>query len=43
MGVETLVDQLEGRGEPKRQAVVICRFEEGQSTGPVQQKRPTAR
>ena len=36
MGVETLVDQLEEPGGPMRQAVVICRFEEGQSTGPVQ-------
>lgn len=42
MGVETLVDQLEERGAPMRQAVVICRFEEGQSTGPVRRKRSAA-
>ncbi|MFF2031325.1 LacI family DNA-binding transcriptional regulator [Arthrobacter sp. NPDC058192] len=34
MGVETLVDQLEQRGEPMRQELVSCSFEEGQSTGP---------
>lgn len=41
MGVETLVDQLEERGGPMGQAVVICRFEEGQSTGPAQRKPST--
>jgi hypothetical protein len=40
MGVETLVDQLEERGGPMRQAVVICRFEEGQSTGPARRAAP---
>ena len=34
MGVESLVDQLEGRDKPMRQALVSCSFEEGQSTGP---------
>jgi DNA-binding LacI/PurR family transcriptional regulator len=34
MGVETLIDQLEERGKPLRQALVRCKFEEGQSTGP---------
>ena len=31
-GVESLVDQLEGRGEPMTQGVVKCTFEEGAST-----------
>jgi DNA-binding LacI/PurR family transcriptional regulator len=41
MGVETLIDQLEERGEPMRQALVACRFEEGESTGPAQRKPST--
>lgn len=34
MGVEALIDQLEGRSSGLRQELVMCRLEEGQSTGP---------
>ena len=40
MGVETLIDQLEERGEPMRQALISCIFEEGQSTGPAKVPEP---
>ncbi len=35
MGVEALIDQLEGSASGVRQELVICAFEEGFSTGPV--------
>lgn len=34
MGVEALIDQLEGRASGLQQELVICTFEEGASTGP---------
>ncbi|WP_104116860.1 LacI family DNA-binding transcriptional regulator [Arthrobacter sp. B1805] len=34
MGVEALIDQLEGRASGLRQELVMCRLEEGRSTGP---------
>ncbi|WP_323960467.1 LacI family DNA-binding transcriptional regulator [Arthrobacter sp. JZ12] len=34
MGVEALIDQLEGRASELRQELVMCRLEGGQSTGP---------
>lgn len=34
MGVEALIDQLEGRTEEHPQALVMCAFEQGSSTGP---------
>ena len=34
MGVESLIDQLEGRADRNPQALVMCTFEVGQSTGP---------
>jgi DNA-binding LacI/PurR family transcriptional regulator len=40
MGVETLIGQLEDRGEPMRQALISCIFEEGQSTGPAKVPEP---
>lgn len=35
MGVEALIDQLEGRATSLRQELVMCRLEGGGSTGPV--------
>jgi DNA-binding LacI/PurR family transcriptional regulator len=35
MGVEALIDQLEGRASEQRQELVMCKLEGGESTGPV--------
>lgn len=35
MGVEALIDQLEGRASELRQELVMCKLEGGKSTGPV--------
>ncbi|WP_227497037.1 LacI family DNA-binding transcriptional regulator [Planctomonas psychrotolerans] len=40
MGVEALLDQLEGRSEKHPQALVMCTFVPGQSTGPAPDRRP---
>lgn len=42
MGVEALIDQLEGNAQSVPQTLLECRLEEGESTGPARARRPVA-